>query len=256
MFVPRRPRFTEVQLCGAIASSSSWAETLRKLGYRSAGGNWRTVQKYADLWSIPTAHFDSDAPRREALRAPKRSLAEIMVRDSTYSRAHLKERLFAEGVRSRRCEECGQAETWRGRRMALILDHINGVPDDHRLENLRILCPNCAATLETHCGRSNRLAPMPRDCARCGEAFFPNRREQRYCSRDCGQRWDRTNLRGLARPESRRVERPTYLTLLDEIQRHGYLATGRKYGVSDNAIRKWVKFYEHELERRDRGEPG
>ena len=34
------------------------------------------------------------------------------------------------------------------------------------------------------------------------------------------------------------------------------MATGRKYGVSDNAIRKWVKFYEHELERRDRGEPG
>jgi len=41
--------------------------------------------------------------------------------------------------------------------MSLILDHINGKRDDHRIENLRILCPNCAATLETHCGRKNRL---------------------------------------------------------------------------------------------------
>ena len=43
--------------------------------------------------------------------------------------------------------------------------------------------------------------------------------------------------------------RPAYLQLLAEIERNGYLATGRKYGVSDNAIRKWVRFYENEIER-------
>jgi hypothetical protein len=41
--------------------------------------------------------------------------------------------------------------------MSIILDHINGVRDDHRLENLRMVCPNCAATLDTHCGRRNRI---------------------------------------------------------------------------------------------------
>ena len=43
------------------------------------------------------------------------------------------------------CELCGQGEMWRGRPMALILDHVNGVPTDNRLTNLRIVCPNCAA---------------------------------------------------------------------------------------------------------------
>lgn len=173
-----------------------------------------------------------------------------MVEQSSYSRNHLKERLFDEGVKDRQCESCGQGETWRGRRMALILDHVNGVPDDHRIENLRILCPNCAATLETHCARKNRLAPVPRDCVGCGEAFFPNRRKQKYCSRACGQRRKRSALRGVPKLASRRVERPPYLRLVAEIEQKGYLAVGRKYGVSDNAIRKWVRFYENEIERR------
>jgi hypothetical protein len=55
--------------------------------------------------------------------------------------------------------------------------------------------------------------------------------------------------RGVPRPESRRAERPPYLKLLEEIEATSYLAVGRKYGVSDNAVRKWVRFYENQIER-------
>jgi hypothetical protein len=51
--------------------------------------------------------------------------------------------------------------------MSLILDHINGVHDDNRLDNLRIVCPNCAATLTTHCSRNL----TPRICPTCGGEF-------------------------------------------------------------------------------------
>lgn len=51
---------------------------------------------------------------------------------------------------------CGQGEEWNGKKMSLILDHINGVHNDNRLENLRIVCPNCNATLDTHCGKNNK----------------------------------------------------------------------------------------------------
>jgi hypothetical protein len=136
--------------------------------------------------------------------------------------------------------------------MALILDHINGIPDDNRLANLRIVCPNCAATLVTHCGRKNQTPLIPRTCLHCGTEFFPKYRTHRYCSRDCGARWVRNGHHpdaGIPRPERRKVPRPPYEQLLREIEDTSYLAVARKYGVSDNAVRKWVRFYERERER-------
>lgn len=133
--------------------------------------------------------------------------------------------------------------------MSLILDHINGVPDDNRLENLRIVCPNCAATFDTHCGRKNRRQPVLRNCRRCGREFAAKYPRQHYCSHSCGCRWDRSVLRGVSKPELRKVERPPYERLIAELEATSYVAVGRKYGVSDNAVRKWVRFYEGERQR-------
>jgi len=47
----------------------------------------------------------------------------------------------------------------------------------------------------------------------------------------------------------RKVERPPYEQLKEEIEATSYLAVGRRYGVSDNAVRKWVRFYERQMER-------
>ena len=69
------------------------------------------------------------------------------------------------------------------------------------------------------------------------------RPEQRYCSRACGTRYPRVPGSRLA---SRKVERPPYEQLLREVVAMGYVAVGRTYGVSDNAVRKWVRAYERE----------
>jgi hypothetical protein len=234
----RRVRYTEDELRRAIASSRSWAESLRRLGYCPSGHNWKTLRKRAKALGIRTDHFDPNAAARERGRSNRTPLSELLVEGSTYNRGRLKQRLYEEGLKTRQCELCGQDENWYGRKMSLILDHANGVRDDNRLANLRIVCPNCAATLDTHCGRSARISRAPIDCLRCGRTFVPRRATQRYCSRECGSRWDRRN--------ARKVERPPHEQLLREVDDLGYRATARRYGVTDNAIRKWLLAYERE----------
>ncbi len=250
MFVPR---YTEEDARAAIANSSSYAEALRKVGLRPAGGNHQHFRHYVDqIWQIPTDHFDPARASLEALaraRLERTPLEAILVESSRYSRKALKARLYEAGLKARRCELCGQDENWNGSRMSLILDHINGVPDDNRIDNLRIVCPNCAATLDTHCGRKNKLPE--RACAHCGKLFVPTRSNHRYCSRYCGVRNDES--RRDAHPETRRVDRPSYKQLLADLESMSFVAVGRKYGVSDNAVRKWIRWYKHAAEREGHG---
>jgi hypothetical protein len=148
------------------------------------------------------------------------------------------------------CELCGQGEEWKGMRMSLILDHVNGVSNDNRLQNLRIVRPNCAATLDTHCARKNRHAVSPRPCELCGTMFVPPRPQQRHCSIECGCRHGNRNR--APKPDRRKVPRPSYQQLTTD-KSMSVVAVGRRYGVSDNAIRKWIRWYEyeHEPERHD-----
>lgn len=245
----RGPRYSEEEAREAIAASRSWAEALRRLGMCTTGGGYQVIQKYAAIWDIPTDHFDPYATTRGTGRRRRIPFEEILVEGSTFSRNHLEERLYDEGLKTPVCELCGQGEIWRGCRMGLIIDHLNGVSNDNRLPNLRIVCPNCAATLDTHCGRSRRMAETEQECLRCGAEFRPKYRRQRYCSPECGRRWDRS---GQPRPRTRRVARPPYAQLLREVKAIGFSAVGRRYGVSDNAIRKWVRQYEPEAETLNR----
>jgi hypothetical protein len=251
------PRFTKVEADAAIAASRSWTEALRRLGLCPTGANPRTLKQWAATWGIRSDHFDPHAASIAGLKRQhqRKPLSEILVEGSTFSRSNLKGRLYDEGVKQPVCELCGQDENWNGRRMSLILDHVNGVRNDNRLENLRIVCPNCAATLETHCGRKLAL-PRLSTCSRCGTEFRPKYRDHRYCSRECGTRWDRRAAAllqkgrfGQPKPMRRKVDRPPYEQLMREIAETSYLAVGRKYGVSDNAVRKWVRFYERQIER-------
>jgi HNH endonuclease len=241
-----RPRYSEAEARVAVAESLSYAEALRRLGMRPAGGNHRTLQKYVELWGISTDHFDPIFAQRRQRRRQVRPLHEILVENSTYSRGSLKRRLYSAGLKQRTCELCGQGEDWRGKRMALILDHINGVATDNRIENLQIVCPNCASTLDTHCGRNLRLI-RDRVCEECGSEFRPRTVEQRFCSLYCGRHHERPHTR-VPRPETRKVPRPTYEELKRDLSHMTWLAVGRKYGVTDNAVRKWVRWYEREAE--------
>lgn len=70
-----------------------------------------------------------------------------------YQTLKLKKRLIKEGIFENQCAECGIIE-WNGKPISMQLDHVNGDSSDHRLQNLRMLCPNCHSQTDTYCGKN------------------------------------------------------------------------------------------------------
>jgi hypothetical protein len=247
--MPGRRRYTNDQVREAVSASPSLTAALRRLGLRPAGGNHQTLRKLIKELDIPTDHFQPIWNLRAPFTGTATPLSDVLVENTHYNRSDLKRRLYESGLKQRKCELCDQGESWRGRPMSLILDHINGVPTDNRLDNLRIVCPNCAATLATHCGRKNRIEVTPRGCLHCGAEFMPRYATHRYCSQACG-----VHSKGPRRPQParRKVERPSHEQLLADVESMSFVAIGRKYGVSDNAVRKWLGCYEYQRELEER----
>ena len=80
-------------------------------------------------------------------------LDQILVANSTYARHCLKRRLVEEGRLEYKCV-CGNTGHWMNAHLVLHLDHINGIFNDNRIENLRFLCPNCHAQTESYAGKN------------------------------------------------------------------------------------------------------
>lgn len=86
----------------------------------------------------------------------KYPLDEVCVRNSSYPRGCLKKRIIADDLLPYMCAICSTGPSWMGNPMPLILDHINGINNDNRLENLRFVCSNCDSQLDTYKSRNRK----------------------------------------------------------------------------------------------------
>jgi len=165
------------------------------------------------------------------------------------SNGNLKIKLLKEEGLINKCAICSMLPIWNNKPITLQLDHINGINTDNRLENLRLLCPNCHSQTDTYTGRNTKKnvqveskkniiinptnleinAPLKYNCNKCNNEI--TKKSKTGACQICYKKSLRT------------VERPSYQVLMNEINENGYLQTGIKYGVSDNSIRKWVKNY-------------
>lgn len=139
---------TNEEFCNIVAEANSYSDCLRRLGLSTNGGSSTDVLKrrIREL-SCDTSHFGSKTNA-------KYPLEDILVEHSTYQGiSRLKIRLVREGYLDYKCACCG-IDSWRGKPLSLHLDHINGINDDHRIENLRFLCPNCHSQTDTYSGRN------------------------------------------------------------------------------------------------------
>jgi hypothetical protein len=154
-----RPRRwgSDAVLREAVAQESNIADVLRRLKLVPRGGNYEILRRRIRALGLDTSHFRKSGWRRGVTTpvvAPK-PLSEILVAGRPCSSNGLKRRLIREGLKESRCENCLR-ETWNGGSIPLELDHCNGVRDDNRLENLRLLCPNCHAGTPNYRGRNIR----------------------------------------------------------------------------------------------------
>lgn len=194
---------------------------LSYFGLESHGNNNKTLQdrlkeeglSYGDL----ATRYKHPGLKNEPI-----ALEKVLIENSSYARKHIKRRIIAEKLIPYICDVCKQEPVWQKKQLVLVLDHINGIHNDNRLENLRFLCPNCNSQTSTFAGKNTKWA----------------KKDKRL-----DQATKNKNLIKRSR-KRRKVKRPPYLQLLEDVKEFGFVKTGKKYGVSDNAIRKWIKFYE------------
>ena len=134
-----------------LDSSSSLAEVIRRLGMAKTGANYITLRKRITKGnlSLETLEKNRKVHRRNNGSRPL-ILSEFMVKDSSLSNTTLRKKVLSDEIFEYKCSECEFSGDWRGKPLALQLDHINGNNKDHRKENLRWLCPNCHTQTDTY----------------------------------------------------------------------------------------------------------
>lgn len=149
----RKRKYTEQQFVDAVKSSYSIAEVLQKLHLAEAGGSYKTFYKTVKDLQLNTSHFTGQGHLKGKTHnwTPARLLETILVVDSIHTNSNnLKKRLIRLNLLENKCYEC-DIDEWNGKKLSLHMDHINGINTDNRLENLRILCPNCHSQTLTYC---------------------------------------------------------------------------------------------------------
>lgn len=218
---------SKAEFIKVIEQSETISQCLEYFELVNKGSNYTTFLRRCKVEEIDCSKFKRTKGRREFLKAVP--LEEVLVENSTYSRYNLKRRLMKSGLIENKCSNCSLPPVWAGKSLTMVLDHINGKNDDNRLENLRLLCPNCNSQTPTFAGRNRQLEK--KCCKICGVKI---KRGRTYC-------WDCSHK--LPKFENRKVERPSSELLQKLLWEKPTTQIAKDYGVSDKSIEKWAKSY-------------
>jgi Zn finger protein HypA/HybF involved in hydrogenase expression len=229
----RSPKNRREALDEIIRSSISIAEVLRKLGLKPSGGNHTTITRLIRYYSLNVSHFRGQAHMRgKKVSCPQRrwSISEAFIENSPVSTGQLRRMILRDGLLEYRCANCGIAQ-WLGQPLTLQLDHINGIGNDARIENLRFLCPNCHSQTDTWGAKQGRprTVPLPPG-PNCPDCWNSVSHQGCRCRKCAGRASQQTKIHWPVTPVLKRM-----------VEETSYLAVARQLGVSDNAIRKRLR---------------
>jgi hypothetical protein len=219
-----RKRISDEQIIEAIEKAKNIKDALQLLGMAVCGSNYGTIYKCIILHKIDISHFEKPGFKNGHQPINELPDEKVFVINGRHNKIRLKARIIRKGLKDYVCSRCGISE-WQGEKLTLHLDHINGMRDDDRLENLRFLCPNCHSLTETYCGRNNKIYPDGKFC-KCGKEIYRD-------SEKCG------SCAGKDKPT--KITWPKKEELLEMLKKTSFVAIGKQLGVSDNAIRKHLK---------------
>lgn len=206
-----------------IQQSSSFSDVCRELGYSKSGASVARIKLKIDQLQISTDHFGL-ANKTPIVRTEEN----VFIENSTAAQKTLR-RWYLQGAYTPYiCSICGQEPIWQNKELTLILDHINGINTDDRLENLRWVCPNCNMQLPTTNGKNKKTLNQKNFCKDCGK-------EIDIRSERCIQCHGKTQIVPLDKMLVTREE------LKELIRTTPFTTIGKQFGVTDNAVRKWCE---------------
>jgi Zn finger protein HypA/HybF involved in hydrogenase expression len=149
-----------------VISNNYYGHILKFFGLKNHGNNCHTLKRRIKEEGVDDTHIKNHIKFHLNQGIHGKSLEEILVENSTCTnRKSLKRRLISAGLLKNKCAICDLPPIWKDKKLILVLDHKNGINSDYRLENLRLVCPNCNSQTDTFCGRTKKRVF---NCISCG----------------------------------------------------------------------------------------
>ena len=151
-------KLSDEQFVELLKKSSTISEVLFKLGYTVKGNSWgySQVKRRIDDLNLDYSIFKGKSAVINTNKLNNVKKEDILKENCKHQRTVLRRYVIKNNLIPYKCAICGCTE-WQGKTLSLELDHINGVNNDNRLENLRFLCPNCHSQTSTYGSRNQQL---------------------------------------------------------------------------------------------------
>lgn len=224
-----------------VNESNSFVEILAKLGYNPYSGNHRTLKNRLNKYSIDIEPLKERSKiynkERLKLLSSKNKIqnSDIFVENSKYLKnCEIKKKLIQDYNFKNLCSVCSQPPEHNGKSLTLQLDHINGISNDNRIENLRLLCPNCHSQTDTFSGK-NIKSNKPLFCNVCKKEH--SNKNRKSCSEEC-----KIILIKKMQRKKISLKREELLKILND-NNWNFVKASNFLNVSDNGLRKACKRY-------------